>query len=177
MPNDPKYSQQWHYPIMGLEQAWDITTGSANVIVAVLDTGIFPHPDLKANVIAGYDFVSDVYSAGDGNGIDPDPTAVATANDDAIHGTHVAGTIAAASNNRIGVAGVAWLSKIMPIRVLGSQGGRDSDIINGIAYAAGLANTSGTLPAKRADIINMSLGGTASSPLFQQAIDAAVARE
>ncbi|MDQ6954244.1 MAG: S8 family serine peptidase [Mariprofundaceae bacterium] len=176
IPNDPKYKQQWHYPLIGLEQAWDITTGSANVIVAVLDTGIFPHPDLKPNVIAGYDFISDPIRAGDGNGIDPDPTAIATGRDSAAHGTHVAGTIAAASNNRIGVTGVAWQSKIMPVRVIGLAGrGIEADVLNGIAYAAGLANSSGGTPPKAANIINLSLGSSRSSALFQQAIDTVTA--
>lgn len=174
VPNDPGYRLQWDYPAIGLEQAWDITTGSPNVIVAVLDTGIFPHPDLNANVIAGYDFISDPVNAGDGDGIDPNPAAVATIKE-ATHGTHVAGTIAAVSNNRVGVTGVAWQSKIMPIRVIGKGGVTDPDLINGIAYAADLANSSGTLPAKAANIINMSLGGAPVNSLMQQAIDAAVA--
>lgn len=159
-----------------MEQAWDITTGSSNIIIAVIDTGIFPHPDLISNVIAGYDFVSDPISAGDGNGIDPDPSAVATTKDSAIHGTHIAGTIAATSNNRIGVAGVAWQSKIMPIRAIGVGGrGTEADVINAMAYAAGLSNASGTVPPKPANIINMSLGGVQSSVLFQQAVDTVVA--
>lgn len=174
IPNDQYYSKQWHYKTIALPQAWDITTGDSSVIVAVLDSGVrFNHPDLKGNLLStGYDFVSDSQRAEDNNGIDPDPTDPSENNH--YHGTHVAGTIAAVSNNRIGVAGVAWNVKIMPVRVLGLGGGTDADIMQGLLYAAGLTNSSGTVPSQRAKIINMSLGGPIYNSLVQEIINQVV---
>ncbi|MEW6201015.1 MAG: S8 family serine peptidase [bacterium] len=177
IPNDILYEEQWHYPMINLPQAWDITTGSSDVVVAVLDTGIVAgHSDIQEKLTNdGYDFVSDEYWSCDDDGIDSNPEDVADSRcvfdgeSDPIpidspyhsgyHGTHVAGTIGAMTNNDIGVAGVDWSAKIMPVRVLGAGGGTDYDIIQGIRYAAGLSNDSGTAPSKKADIINMSLGG------------------
>ncbi|MFQ5510094.1 MAG: S8 family serine peptidase [Leptospirillia bacterium] len=180
IPNDPLYAQQWHYPFISLPQAWEIFTEEPGkgVVVAVLDTGIYPeHPDLKDQRVPGYDFVSDPLSSGDGGGIDPDPTAVPWARDGGIHGTHVAGTIAAASNNRQDVAGVAWGAKVMPVRVLGIGGGTDSDIIQGLLFAAGLPNASGTVSAQPAKVINMSLGrGGFPNASVQDVIDAVAAQ-
>lgn len=171
-PNDPAYKYQWHYPLINLPQAWDVTTGSANVIVAVIDTGVFmAHPDLTLNLIStGYDFISDPARARDGNGIDNDPDDPGDATvlgQSSWHGTHVAGTIAASSNNNSGVAGVAWLSKIMPLRVLGKGGGTSYDIMQAVRYAAGLPNDSGNVPPQKADIINLSLGGSGASAAEQ----------
>jgi serine protease len=139
----------------------DITRGSASVIVAVVDTGVLlGHPDLQGQLIDGFDFVKDPIAARDGDGLDAnpnDPGDGSTGN--AFHGTHVAGTIAAASNNSLGVAGIAPGVKIMPVRVLGSVGS-SYDVVQGVRYAAGLPNDSGRVPAKRADIINLSLGNT-----------------
>ncbi len=163
LPNDALYPHQWNYPMIGLPEAWETTTGSAEVIVAVLDTGITDHPDLAGRVIDGYDFVSHIASAGDGDGLDPDPTDPGDVNPFATeqwHGTHVAGIIGAATDNGIGVAGVDWHCQIMPVRVLGrGSNGTTADLLNGILYAAGLPNDSGTVPPRRADIINMSLSG------------------
>ena len=163
-PNDEFYSYQWHYPLINLPQAWDITTGSSNVVVAVADTGVFmAHPDLDNNLTAdGYDFILSTSISNDGDGIDGDPDDPgddATPGSSSFHGTHVSGTIAAESNNNQGVAGVSWNTKIMPIRVLGIGGGTTYDIIQGIRYAAGLSNDSGTVPTTAAHIINLSLGG------------------
>ncbi len=177
VPNDTYYPLQWHYPQIDLPLAWELTTGSADVIVAVIDTGVvLAHPDIRNQLVPGYDFISDTTNAADGNGIDSDPNDPgdgAHAGESSFHGTHVAGTIAAQSNNSFGVAGVAWDAKIMPIRALGVQGGSDYDIGQSIRYAAGLSNDSGTLPAKKADIINMSLGGSGFSQVMQDAILAA----
>ena len=176
IPNDPFYRYQWHYPAINLESAWDLKQG-ANAIVAVIDTGIKKaHPDLAGQLVAGYDFISDSTNAGDGDGVDSDPEDVgdgARPGESSFHGTHVAGTVAAATDNGIGVAGIAFNGKIMPLRVLGKGGGTDADIIQAIRFAAGLSNNSGTLPAKKADIINMSLGGPRSSATVQAAVDAA----
>lgn len=172
VPNDTFYGFQWHYPAMNLPQAWDVTTGTpaggGNApIVAVADTGVvLSHPDFEiapgvSQLVQGYDFIRDPVAARDGNGIDPipdDPGDGATAGQHSWHGTHVAGTVAAASNNGSGVAGVAWGAKVMPIRVLGAGGGTSYDIIQGIRYAARLSNDSGTLPTRRADVLNLSLG-------------------
>lgn len=177
LPNDPMYSnQRWHYELMRLPDAWNVTTGSTNVIAAVIDTGVRPHADL-ANLIAGYDFIQNLTSAGDGNGLDndaSDPGTVPTqGNVYGFHGTHVAGTIGASGNNSTGVTGVNWNVSVMPIRVLGVNGsGTENDIINGMLYAARLANSSGVLPAKRADVINMSLGSSSScSSSYQNAVN------
>ena len=179
-PNDTHFPLQWDYQLMNLPQAWDVTTGSDNIIVAVIDTGVlFNHPDLNGRLIPGFDFISDPTTAGDNDGLDADATDVG---DDpkhtssSFHGTHVAGTIGAATNNGSGVAGVTWQTKIMPLRVLGAGGGTDADIAQAIRYAAGLPNNSGSLPTQRANIINMSLGGPGISQTMQDAITAARAQ-
>jgi len=179
-PNDSLYSRQWHYPLINLPSAWDFTTDSAgDVIVAVVDTGVLVgHPDLSSKLTTtGYDFVSDLFNSGDGDGIDDDPDdpGDSPSGGSSFHGTHVAGTIAASSNNGVGVAGVAWGSRIMAVRALGLEGvGTSYDTIQAVRYAAGLANDSGiTLSAAdRADIINLSLGGPAYSSAEQAAFDA-----
>ena len=163
VPGDQFYPLQWHYPLINLPQAWDITTGDNNVTVAVIDTGVLTaHPDLQGQLVAGYDFVSDPANANDGNGIDTDPDdpGDSSAGGSSFHGTHVAGTIAAATNNASGVAGSSWATRIMPLRALGLLGGTSYDIGQAIRYAAGLSNDSGTTLAQPVDIINLSLGGT-----------------
>lgn len=165
VPNDPYYSRQWHYPMISLPAAWDTTTG-LNSIVAVIDTGVLlGHPDLQGQLVTGYDFISNKNNGNDGNGIDDDPNDAGDnpGGSHSFHGTHVAGTVAATSNNATGGAGVAWNAKIMPLRVLGVDGGTDYDIIQAMRYAARLSNDSGTLPDRRADVINLSLGGPGSS--------------
>jgi serine protease len=162
-PDDPLYPQQWHLRQINLPRAWDLTRGGPEVIVAVVDTGVvLAHPDLAPNLVAGYDFISSAARARDGDGIDPnpdDPGDGALLGDSSFHGTHVAGTIAAATDNGIGVAGVAGGSRIMPVRALGKGGGTSYDVIQAVRFAAGLSNDSGTVPARRADVINLSLGG------------------
>lgn len=175
--NDPYYRYQWHYPAINLPQAWNLNKGDG-VIVAVIDTGVYlAHPDLNGQLIAGdgYDFVSNRDSARDGNGIDNNPDDPGDSDipgASSWHGTHVAGTIAALTNNAIGGAGVAPNAKIMPLRALGKNGGTSYDIIQAVRYAARLSNDSNTLPAQKADVINLSLGGSSSSAA-EQAVYAA----
>lgn len=177
LPNDEHFSFQWHYPLISVPEAWDVTTGDPGVIVAVIDTGVLVgHPDLQGQLVEGFDFISDAGSARDGDGIDPDPDDpgdLAAGGSSTFHGTHVAGTIAARTNNGLGVAGVAPDVRVMPLRVLGRDGGTDFDIAQAIRYAARLANVSGDLPPRRADIINMSLGGPGFAQIEQDAVDAA----
>jgi serine protease len=167
VPNDTHWSIQWDFPTINLPAAWDVTTGTpatGNVIAAVVDTGVFlAHPDLAGKLVPGYDFISSISMSNDGDGIDPnpdDPGDSAIIENASFHGTHVAGTVGAATNDALGVAGVSWGAKIMPVRVLGIGGGTSFDIIQGIRFAAGLSNDSGTVPAQRADVINLSLGCT-----------------
>jgi len=182
-PNDPRYNEQWQYfePTAGmnLPAAWDITQGQGAVI-AVLDTGYRPHQDLAANITGGYDMISSATIAQDGNGRDADATDPgdwepagacfngSPASNSSWHGTHVAGTIAAVTNNNIGVAGVAFNAKILPVRVLGRCGGFVSDIADAIIWAAG-GNVAG-VPANPdpADVINLSLGGAGNCGTTQQ---------
>ncbi len=175
-PSDELFGRQWHYSMINLPGAWDTTTGNANVIVAVIDTGVlFNHPDLAARLTeTGYDFVSDPDSAMDGDGIDPDPSDAAAQNPGTgiFHGSHVAGTIAAQTNNGVGVAGVGWNTRVMPVRALGKGGnGSNYDIMEAVKYAAGLPNDSGKVPAQKADIINLSLSGTSPSDWEQEVLD------
>ena len=169
--NDEAYAFQWHYPLINLPGAWNTTTGDPAVIVAVVDTGILAgHPDLAGQLVDGYDFISDPREAADGDGIDPDPEETIGGDDPGAvnyHGSHVAGTVAAAGNNAIGVAGVAFGSRIMPLRGLGATGGTLFDVNQAVRFAAGLPNDSGTVPPRPADIINLSLGGGGFSPSSQ----------
>jgi serine protease len=169
--NDAAYPFQWHYPLINLPGAWDTSTGSPDVVVAVVDTGILgAHPDLQGQIVDGYDFVRDARAAGDGDGIDPNPEETVGSGDLAatnFHGSHVAGTVAARGNNSIGVAGVAYGVGLMPVRALTRDGGTSYDVLQSVRYAAGLPNDSGRLPARRADIINLSLGGSGFSQVSQ----------
>ncbi|MDZ8056172.1 MAG: S8 family peptidase [Aulosira sp. ZfuVER01] len=145
-PNDQYYSKQWNFHNIGIEGAWSQTKGSG-ITVAVIDTGITRVRDLyETKFVKGYDFVNDREEATDDNG----------------HGTHVAGTIAQATNNKYGVAGIAYEANLMPLKVLNDYGGGTvADIAEAIKFAAD----------KGADVINMSLGGGGESQLMKQAID------
>ncbi|WP_413663987.1 S8 family serine peptidase [Microbulbifer sp. CNSA002] len=174
--DDPLYPRMWHYSQIAVSDAWTTSTGEG-AIVAVLDTGILSgHPDMQGQLVSGYDMISDSGAALDGDGIDSnpeDPGDDPNSIFDSWHGTHVAGTIAATANNGVGIAGVAYNAKIMPVRVLGYGGGSDYDIAQGIYFAAGLTNDSGTVPDRKADVINMSLGGRGYSQTLQDAVSAA----
>ena len=179
--NDQYYSRQWHYPLIKLDSAWDLPMGETEAIVAVVDSGILAsHPDLKNRQVAsGYDFISNAAISGDGNGLDSNPEDVHDGSFFyAFHGSHVAGTIAAESNNNTGVAGVAgtWPVKLMPLRALAPSGsGSVYDIAQAIYYAAGLENDSGVILSGSdvASVINLSLGGPDPSTTLNSAIAAA----
>ncbi len=192
VPNDSEYIKQWDLfeakAGMNVEAAWERSTGSG-VTVAVLDTGHVAHSDLAANIVDGYDFVSDSTNARDGNGRDANPAdegdwrnlADCSNNpypgNSSWHGTHVAGTIAASTNNGKGIAGVAYQAKIQPVRVLARCGGSTSDIADAIVWASGGSVTG--VPANKtpAKVINMSLGGKAAcSATYQNAINTATGR-
>jgi serine protease len=182
VPNDPFYGSgdQWslqdrattgHFGV-DATHAWDITTGSANTVVAVVDTGIQSHPDLAGRILPGYDFVSSVTSANDGNGRDADatdpgdwrtaglcPSPMNDKEDSDWHGTLVTGVIAANSNNGVGIAGIDWNAQIVPVRVLGRCGGDFSDILDGMAWAAGLPVPGVPPNSHPAKVINLSSGG------------------
>ena len=197
-PNDPFYPLQWNYyePAGGinLPAAWDTTTGSPGIVVAVTDSGILPHPDLAGRTVPGYDFVSEdvpgvFLSANDGNGRDSDPTdpgdwefpnecspgLPAEFTPSSWHGTHIAGIIGAIGNNGIGVAGVNWNSKILPVRVIGKCGAYNTDTIDGIRWAAGLPVPGAPPNFNPARVINVSLSSEATcSAAEQEAINAAL---
>jgi serine protease len=156
VPTDPMFARQrWHYNAVGLPAAWDVTTGSSDVIVAVIDSGaVVNHPDLQGKFVDGYDMVDRDTNFAD-SGYDTGGVRI-------YHGTHVMGTIGALANNGVGGSGIAWGSRIMPIRALNGRSGTSYDILQAVRYAAGLPNDSGQVPARRADIINMSLGAYGS---------------
>jgi serine protease len=186
-PNDPRYAEQWHYyETWGINApaAWDITTGSPNIVVAVIDTGITNHAEFSGRTVPGYDFISSTFSSNDGDGRDSDPSdpgdwvpagycyTGSPAENSSWHGTHTAGTIGASSNNGLGVAGINWNSKIQAIRVLGRCGGLTSDIVDGMRWAAGLSVSGVPANANPAKVLNMSLGGSGTcGTTFQNAIN------
>ena len=167
VPNDPDYASQWGLPMIDLPEAWDVTTGSNDVIVAVVDSGVLlKHPDLQTRLTDGRNFVSDANGYVNPSPDDPGDKC-SEQNASSFHGTHVAGIIAAEANDK-GTVGVTWNTKIMPVRVMGECGrGNIYDVRDGIRYAARIANSSGTLPEKHADIINLSLGGPGYSSIDQ----------
>lgn len=188
-PDDIHYGLQWDMDQISMPAAWDSDTGDPSIIIAVVDTGVlYDHPDLAANIlkdgdtVVGYDMISDPDISLDGDGADPDPYDVGDKNNpdgtSTFHGTHVSGTASAATNNNMGVAGVGWKVKIMPVRVLGHGGGTYYDVAEGIYYAAGLDNAYHVFPkigdtVTPAHIINMSLGASYSDNTVKNAVAAA----
>lgn len=152
VPNDPSYSSQWYLPKIQAPAAWDITRGSSSIVIAIIDTGVDKaHSDLKNKLVAGYDFVNN----------DADP------NDDHGHGTHCAGIAAGITNNRLGIAGVGFNCKIMPVKVLGAGGsGSSASVAAGMRWAA----------ERGARVLSLSLGGSADSQLIRDAAAEAEAR-
>lgn len=194
VPDDTEYARHWHYDMIDMPAAWGIMEAAeyqaqfSEGVVAVIDSGYVPHPDLSANLYVdnadsslGFDFV-DASSGDDGvPGIDPDPT---DPGDDPVdpswHGTHVAGTIAAITGNGTGISGVGNNKiKVMPVRALAENGGTTYDIAQAVLYAAGEPNDSGAVPAVTIDVINMSLGALISTdffiaPAIQKAVDKSI---
>jgi len=147
-PNDTYYAAyQWDMPMIHAPTAWDTTTGSASVTVAVVDTGVdSTHPDLSGKVVAGYNFVANSTNT----------------TDDQSHGTFVSSIIAANSNNGAGIAGVCWACKIMPVKVLDSTGsGSSYNVAAGIDWAV----------AHGAQVINLSLGASSGVSALQTSVD------
>jgi len=185
-PDDTDYHQQWGYfnetGGANLPVAWDETQGSAEIVVAVIDTGYLPHADLQGNLLPGYDFISDPDTANRGfvpsydgrdfgdwvttkEATDPDPLNPfygCGAGASSWHGSHVAGTIGAVSDNRMGVSGMSWKGKILPVRVLGKCGGSLSDVVAGMRWAAGLPVANVPANTHPARVLNLSLGVNAN---------------
>jgi len=211
LPNDPLFTNQWYLQAtqassLAASTAWDTTSGSNGIVIAVLDTGVrFDHPDLGraadgGRLLPGYDFVAadsngSFTTANDGNGRDADPTdpgdwvtsseassslfggACDGASDSSWHGTRVSGLIGARSNNALGVTGMTWTPWILPVRVLGKCGGYDSDILTGMRWAAGLAVSGVEANPYPARVLNLSLGSSERcSNSYQGVIDELVAR-
>ncbi len=195
VPTDPLYaggatperSQRWNYEMLNLPNAWDQTTGSGDVIVAVIDTGLLwsqtdptrRHPDFDCEVapgvpkvLPGFDVLQNTNDA-----YDSDPTGL-------YHGTHVAGTVGACANNAQGGVGVAWGARILPVRALNGRGGTVADIARAIYWSVGASipasfGSGANVPVNPnpANIINMSLGGRGeASKTLQDAIDTATNR-
>ena len=217
VPNDPYFAvtasstgQWWLQPVVGsnanalnnrlrgvpgIQSAWALTQGSANALVAVLDTGITAHPDLNARVLGGYDFVNAVEFSGDGDGRDPDPSdpgdfvsaadkaahptlfADCAVENSSWHGTDIAGLLAAATDNAVGGAGINWNARVVPVRVAGKCGAEVADIVDGMRWAAGLdvVNGSGGFVPRNPNpvrVVNISFGGSGGcNAAYQEAIN------
>ena len=174
-PNDTRFNLQWHYSEatagINAPAAWEKATGKG-IVVAVIDTGVLKHADLAANLVQGFDFISDPDIAGDGDGRDSDPTdpgdftaanecgTNTAASNSSWHGSHVSGTIAALTNNSKDVAGIAFNAKVQMLRALGKCGGFTSDIADAMRWAAGGTVTGVPANTTPARVINLSLGGS-----------------
>ncbi|MGH8851621.1 MAG: S8 family peptidase, partial [Casimicrobiaceae bacterium] len=177
---------------IGAFSAWDLTRGSDYTVVAVVDTGYRPHAAMAGRILPGYDFVSDPLVADDGGGRDADasdPGDWISESDlktshvfdgcdvaaSSWHGTETAGIIAANTNDRAWTAGLDWAARMLPVRVLGKCFGTDSDIIDGIAWAAGLSVPGVPDNPTPAQVINLSLGEPGEcAPAYAAAIAAAL---
>lgn len=147
VPNDKLYREyQWNLPLIGMEESWEMNQGSEDIIVAVIDTGIdLDHPEFEGKLATGYNVLTGDNNPYDDNG----------------HGTHVSGIIAARTNNRTGIAGMSWNSKIMPVKAIGADGsGTAFDIAEGIRWATD----------NGASVINLSVGNYTPSAALQEAV-------
>jgi len=192
VPNDPRFPAQWQFKQdavgINIQPAWDIT-GGAGTVVAIIDTGVRPHPDLVGNLLAGHDFISDPVSAGDGDGRDGNAddegdwtragecSEWTRASYSSWHGTQVAGIAGARADNREGIAGVAHDAGVLPVRVMGKCGARTSDVLDAIVWSAGGEVPGVPANPHPAEAINLSMSGWGEcSASYRQAIDAAVSR-
>jgi subtilisin family serine protease len=149
---DPYYGNEWHLPRIGAPWAWDVTIGAPEVVIAIVDTGVDgSHPDLAGQLVAGFNFYSNDTNTADVHG----------------HGTWVAGAAAASSNNGVGVASVAWRSRIMPLRVTDSSG---------TAYYSTVANAITWAADHGARVISTSIGGVIKSSAVNSAAQYAIGR-
>lgn len=192
-PNDPTFANQWalrstlNTAGAKFDQAWDLVRGSADVVVAVLDTGVvFETPDLMGRLLSGYDFISDVPTANDGNGRDSNaadpgnwitqseresgPFKDCSVKESSWHGTFVAGQIAANTHSDSDVAGADWNVKVLPVRVLGKCGGLLSDVLDAMLWSAGLDVPGIPRNPNPADVINLSLGSSTTCSSFEQTV-------
>lgn len=192
-PNDPTFTNQWalrstlNTAGAKFDRAWDVVRGSADVVVAVLDTGVvFETPDLMGRLLSGYDFISDGPTANDGNGRDAnaaDPGNWISSADaqtstfsgcsvknSSWHGTFVAGQIAANTHSDSDVAGADWNVKVLPVRVLGKCGGLLSDVLDAMLWSAGLDVPGIPRNPNPADVINLSLGSSTTCSSFEQTV-------
>jgi subtilisin family serine protease len=183
VPDDPLYSQQWALsdPVGGVNAptAWDLDLGSADVTVAVVDTGITVHPDLAGRILPGYDFILNIPGASDpGDGTRDNQCGPGIPGEVSFfHGTFVTGLIAADTNNDLGIAGLDWNAKVLPVRALGPCGGTSDQILAAFDWAIGGTVPGAPLNPSPARVVNMSLAGFGACPQsLQDAINVAMAQ-
>lgn len=173
--NDSEFAQQWYTQppqqyagAANFVNAWSVSKGSRDIVVAVLDSGITAHADLQANLVggktslSGFDMVDDAELANDGDGRDADPSDPGVSNDAANnsdwHGTHIAGIVAATPDNEQAIAGTAWQTRLLNVRIMSDQGGYLSDQVDGMLWAAGESVPGVPENANPAHILNLSVG-------------------
>ena len=196
LPDDPEFQVNQPYLKgtgtavggVNLPRAWDRTRGSSGMVVAVVETGILPHPDLQGRLLSGFDFISTTTVSNDGDGRDGDPTDAGDGlpagftcpgsstptpepTNNSWHGTRVAGVLGAATNNARDIAGVDWNARILPVRVSGRCGALLSDTVDGMRWAGGLPVPNVPDNPNPARVVNISLGGGTCSSIEQQAVN------